>query len=69
MAKHYAAATDNEEKAREAFADVVTRSLTINEMIQNPHMLVMLGMSQIDFGEDVRTNAATVTETIRAASP
>ncbi|KAI5459838.1 hypothetical protein BGZ63DRAFT_405786 [Mariannaea sp. PMI_226] len=49
------------------FNDVVTRSITINEMIQMPQMLVMLGLSRIDFGDDIRTQSRAVSEAIDKA--
>jgi hypothetical protein len=53
-----------------SFQDVVTRSVTINEMIQNPQMLVMLGLSRIDFGDNVRERSRALGETFdKALSP
>lgn len=57
-------ASSSEERARLAFVDVVTRSGTTNEIIQNPRMLMMLGMSQIDFGDSIRTKSAAVAEAV-----
>ena len=36
-----------------SFTDVVTRTITINMIIQDPQKLVQLGLPSIDFGEDV----------------
>jgi hypothetical protein len=36
-------------------------------MVQNPQMLVMLGMSQVDFGEDVQTRSKAVSDAIAKA--
>lgn len=37
-------------------------------MIQNPRMLVMLGLSQIDFGDTIRERSRALSETITRAS-
>ncbi|KAH6890529.1 hypothetical protein B0T10DRAFT_322182 [Thelonectria olida] len=53
-----------------SFQDVVTRSVTINEMIQNPQMLVMLGLSRIDFGDNVRERSRALAASFdKALSP
>ncbi|KAF7554659.1 hypothetical protein G7046_g6767 [Stylonectria norvegica] len=51
-----------------SYADVCTRSFTVDEMIQNPRMLVMLGLSQIDFGDAVRERSRAVSEAIKKSS-
>lgn len=55
------------EAARLSFQDVVTRSVTINEMIQNPQILVMLGLSRIDFGDNVKSRSRALAESFDKA--
>ncbi|KPM46003.1 hypothetical protein AK830_g538 [Neonectria ditissima] len=47
-----------------SFQDVCTRSLTVVEMIKNPRMLVMLGLSNIDFGDNIRQRSRALSEAI-----
>ena len=44
-----------------SFTDVVTRTVTINMIIQDPQKLAQLGLPSIDFGEDIisKGNAAS----------
>lgn len=51
-----------------SFQDVCTRSMTVSEMIQNPRMLVMLGLSNIDFSDDVRQKSRALSDAITNAS-
>lgn len=57
-------AKDNTEKAQMSFTDVVTRTITINEIIHKPAMLSMFGPGLSDFGEDVRTKSMAVQDAI-----
>ena len=56
-----------EQAAVQAFKDVRSRTTMAETMVQNPQMLVMLGLSQIDFGEDVRQRAKVAGEAIAKA--
>ena len=47
--------------------DVCTRCETINQMIQAPTMMIMLGLSQVDFSEDTRNKSKAVCNALRAA--
>ncbi|KAF5631021.1 hypothetical protein F25303_9788 [Fusarium sp. NRRL 25303] len=55
------------EAALASYTDVCTRTITINEMIQNPRMLVMLGLSNVDFGSAIQEKSAAVKEAIKSA--
>ncbi|KAJ4324164.1 hypothetical protein N0V84_003997 [Fusarium piperis] len=61
-------ATSGPQAAALSFTDVLTRAITIDEMIQNPRMLVMLGLSNIDFGDNVRERSRALKETLAKAS-
>ncbi|CAM1503006.1 Fc.00g077820.m01.CDS01 [Cosmosporella sp. VM-42] len=61
-------ATSRTHAAILSFQDVCTRAFTVDEMIQNPRLLVMLGLSQIDFGDSVRERSRAVSEAITRAS-
>ncbi|SPJ79734.1 uncharacterized protein FTOL_08125 [Fusarium torulosum] len=50
--------------AAASYKDVCTRTLTINEMIQNPRMMVMLGLSNVDFGTDIQERSTLVKEAL-----
>lgn len=52
--------TDGESLACECLEDVVQRTLRTNSLIQNPSGLGSLGLTQIDFGENIRSKSATV---------
>ncbi|KAG4262246.1 hypothetical protein FPRO03_11119 [Fusarium proliferatum] len=56
------------EAALASYTDVCTRTITINEMIQNPRMLVMLGLSNVDFGAAIQEKSAAVKEAIKSAN-
>ncbi|KAF5692629.1 hypothetical protein FDENT_2746 [Fusarium denticulatum] len=56
------------EAALASYTDVCTRTITINEMIQNPRMLVMLGLSNVDFGSAIQEKSAAVKEAIKSAN-
>lgn len=56
------------EAALASYTDVCTRTITINEMIQNPRMLVMLGLSNVDFGAAIQGKSAAVKEAIKSAN-
>ncbi|KAF5983304.1 hypothetical protein FCOIX_3293 [Fusarium coicis] len=56
------------EAALASYTDVCTRTITINEMIQNPRMLVMLGLSHVNFGSAIQEKSAAVKEAIKSAN-
>jgi hypothetical protein len=56
-----------EQAAAQAYGDVCSRAAMVDTMVQNPQMLVMLGMSQVDFGEDVQTRSKAVSDAIAKA--
>lgn len=56
------------EAALASYTDVCTRTITINEMIQNPRMLVMLGLSNVDFGSAIQEKSEAVKEAIKSAN-
>ncbi|KAF9761787.1 hypothetical protein IL306_003690 [Fusarium sp. DS 682] len=56
------------EAALASYTDVFTRSITINEMIQNPRMLVMLGLSNVDFGPAIQEKSKAVKDAMKSAS-
>lgn len=60
----HASAKDDEEKARMSFTDVVTRTITINEIIRAPAMLALMGQGPIDFGDEVKAKGKDVQEAI-----
>lgn len=62
-------ATSKAHAALLSYQDVCTRAFTVDEMIQNPRMLVMLGLSQIDFGNDIKDKSRAVSQAIERASP
>ena len=39
--------------AVESYNDVVTRTATISSIVENPRLLTLMGMPQVDFGADV----------------
>ncbi|KAF4341411.1 hypothetical protein FBEOM_4659 [Fusarium beomiforme] len=51
-----------------SYTDVFTRSITIDEMIENPRMLVMLGLSNVDFGSAIQEKSKAVTDAMKRAS-
>ncbi|KAM0436020.1 hypothetical protein ACHAPT_002912 [Fusarium lateritium] len=60
-------ATSGPQAAALSFTDVCTRSITIDEMIQNPRMLVMLGLPNLDFGETIRERSRALKEAVAKA--
>ncbi|KAM5372876.1 hypothetical protein ACJZ2D_007333 [Fusarium nematophilum] len=60
-------ATSGPQAAALSFVDVCTRSMTVHEMIQNPRMLVMLGLPNIDFGKDVQDRSRALQEAVAKA--
>ncbi|KAJ3500193.1 hypothetical protein NM208_g17203 [Fusarium decemcellulare] len=62
-------AASGAEAAALSFHDVVTRTFTIDEMIQNPRMLVMLGLSNIEFGDTVRERSRALKASIAQTLP
>ncbi|EEU43209.1 uncharacterized protein NECHADRAFT_102771 [Fusarium vanettenii 77-13-4] len=60
-------ATSGPQAAALSFHDVLTRTITIDEMIHNPRMLVMLGLSNIDFGDNVRDKSRALKEALAKA--
>lgn len=61
-------ATSGPQAAALSFHDVLTRAITIDEMIQNPRMLVMLGLSNIEFGDNVRERSRALKEALAKAN-
>lgn len=57
-------AKDNEQRARMSFADVVTRSITVDKIINDPKMLSMMGGETVDFGDEVKTRSKEVVDGI-----
>lgn len=55
--------------AQTAFVSVATTTIMANDIIQNPAKLISLGMSQIDFGNDIRTKSAAASAAVRRAVP
>ncbi|KAF4453102.1 hypothetical protein F53441_4162 [Fusarium austroafricanum] len=54
--------------AAASYHDVCTRTITINEMIQNPRMLVMLGLSNVNFGSEIEERSTAVKDAIKNAN-
>ncbi|KAF4990671.1 hypothetical protein FGRMN_8343 [Fusarium graminum] len=52
------------EAAAASFMDVCTRSITINEMIQDPRKMVMLGLSSFDLGTEIKQRSALVKDAL-----
>ncbi|KAK6701780.1 hypothetical protein SNK04_011689 [Fusarium graminearum] len=46
--------------AAASFHDVLTRTIMINQSIQDPRMLVMMGMSNADFGPAIKEKSVAV---------
>lgn len=57
-------AKDDEQRARMSFADVVTRSITVDKIVREPKMLSMMGSEIVDFGEDVKKRSREVVDGI-----
>jgi hypothetical protein len=57
-----------EDPASRSFGDVCSRSVMTNQMVQNPRMLLLMGLTQVDFGEDVRQKSAALMEVIQRVS-
>lgn len=47
-----------------SFTDVVTRTLTINEIINKPQMMAVFGQPAVEFGDDVKAKAQAAQEAI-----
>ena len=47
--------------------DVYSRCETINQMIQAPTMMIMLGLSNIEFSADTQNKSNAVCNALRAA--
>jgi hypothetical protein len=60
------AAKDNAEKAQMTFTDVVTRSMTIDQLIKTPMMLAMMGGSPVTFSQNVKDKSKAVLDVIMA---
>ncbi|KAL0930797.1 uncharacterized protein CTRU02_213532 [Colletotrichum truncatum] len=50
--------------AAECFSDVCGRAITINEMISSPRFLTMMGLPQVDYGNEVTSKAQAVVDAI-----
>lgn len=46
------------------WTDVITRTLTINQIIQKPLPLAFMGSGIIDFGDEIRNRSKEVQEEI-----
>ncbi|KAI6778846.1 uncharacterized protein J7T54_002676 [Emericellopsis cladophorae] len=57
-------AKDNAEKAQITFTDVITRSMTIDKLINSPAMLSMMGGSPATFSQDTKDKSQAVLDTI-----
>ena len=55
---------DNEEKAQKSFFDVVTRTITINKILEKPSELTMMGMPPIEFNDDIKAKGQAVQDAI-----
>ncbi|KFH41793.1 hypothetical protein ACRE_074870 [Hapsidospora chrysogenum ATCC 11550] len=55
---------DNEEKAQKSFFDVVTRTITINKILEKPSELTMMGMPSIEFNDDIKAKGQAVQDAI-----
>ncbi|RGP80963.1 hypothetical protein FLONG3_889 [Fusarium longipes] len=53
--------------AAASFHDVFTRTMLINQSIQDPRMLVMIGMSNIDMGSAIKEKSTAVMEALTDA--
>ncbi|KAJ4119964.1 hypothetical protein NW768_010554 [Fusarium equiseti] len=54
--------------AASSFHDVLTRTIMINQTIQDPRMLVMMGLSNLDFGPTIKEKSAAVVEALNNSS-
>lgn len=57
-------AEDNEERARMAFTDVLTRTITINKIVNHPKMMAIPGQETIDFGDEIKLKSQAVLDAI-----
>lgn len=57
-------ANDNTERARMAFTDVLTRTITINKIVNHPTMMNIPGQPAIDFGNDIKLKSQAVQDAI-----
>lgn len=56
-------AKDDEQRARMSYADVVTRSITIDKLMGDTNMMKMLGMDDgVEFGPEIREASKKVVE-------
>ncbi|KAK1721774.1 hypothetical protein BDP67DRAFT_539878 [Colletotrichum lupini] len=53
--------------AAESFVDVCGRSATVNEMIANPKLLTMIGLPQVDYGNDIVSRSQAVVDVLKQA--
>ncbi|KXH59908.1 hypothetical protein CSAL01_02493 [Colletotrichum salicis] len=51
--------------AAESFVDVCGRSATVNEMIANPKLLTMIGLPQVDYGNDIVSRSQAVVDVLK----
>ncbi|KAI9167504.1 hypothetical protein HJFPF1_03632 [Paramyrothecium foliicola] len=61
-------AASGEQAAAQSFDDVCSRAVMMDSMVQNPQMLTMLGLSQIDFGQDMRKASKAASDALVNAS-
>jgi hypothetical protein len=57
-------AKDNEERARMAFTDVLTRTITINKIVNQPGLMSIPGQEMIDFGDEIKLKSQAVQDAI-----
>ncbi|KAK1457063.1 hypothetical protein CMEL01_16074 [Colletotrichum melonis] len=53
--------------AAESFVDVCGRSATVNEMIANTKLLTMIGLPQVDYGNDIVLRSQAVVDVLKQA--
>ncbi|KXX79824.1 hypothetical protein MMYC01_203302 [Madurella mycetomatis] len=58
--------TPDPRKAEELWTDVMTRSMTINMMMTDRAMLMLMGLPDVDFGDEVKGKASAVVEALEA---
>jgi len=46
--------------AAESFEDVISRSVTIDSIVENPRMLTLMGLPQVNFGADIVAKSEAV---------
>lgn len=57
-------AKDDEERARMSFTDVLTRTITINKIVNLPAMMAIPDQPIIDFGDEIKLKSQSVQDAI-----